>query len=161
HRARPRDRAWPLLPRPLQPASRRGDDRRRPAGRGARPRPPLQRYSPDSARGPAPAAAGGGTAVAGLRNRRVSRLSALLVGSAVVWGGLAAAEPTVVTSCKAVQAASPPNAIQLACVTDCSHPPDPLTPEQRAGLDSQLAANIDQIRLGFWHQACDGTQHKN
>ena len=83
----------------------------------------------------------------------------VVVAALIVWASLAAAEPKAHTSCKALgQATSPPNAIQIACVTDCSHPPRLLTPEQRASLDPQLAANIDQIRLGFWHRACDKAQ---
>ena len=81
----------------------------------------------------------------------------VFVAAVIVGVGLVATKTKAETSCKPVdQATSPPNAIQLACVTDCSHPPSPLTSEQRAGLDSQLAANIDQIRLGLWHRACDG-----
>jgi hypothetical protein len=83
----------------------------------------------------------------------------IFVASIIISIGLVAAESKADTSCKAVdQATSPPNAIQLACVTDCSHPPSPLTPEQRASLDAQLAANIDEIRLGLWHRACDKAQ---
>ena len=84
------------------------------------------------------------------------RLLVVLVAALIVGVGLGAPEAKAGTSCKAVdQATSPPNTIQLACVTDCSHPPSPLTPEQRASLDAQLAANIDEIRLGLWHRACD------
>src|SRR5215470_4559483 len=90
----------------------------------------------------------------------MSRLLAVFVAALVVGAGFAAAAPPAGTSCNATDpATSPPNAIQLSCVTDCSHPPSPLTPEQRASLDSQLAANIDWIRLGLWHRACDGTRH--
>jgi len=85
------------------------------------------------------------------------RLLLVLVAALIVGVGLGVPESKAGTSCKPVdQATSPPNAIQLACVTDCSHPPSPLAPEQRAAFDSQLAANIDQIRLGIWHRACDG-----
>ena len=90
----------------------------------------------------------------------MGRLLVALVAALIVGIGCAAAETKAGTSCRATdQATSPPNAIQLACVTDCSHPPSPLTPEERASIDSQLAANIDWIRLGLWHRACDGTRH--